>query len=130
MIFNRLAGISHSLLRVAAGLMFLCHGGQKLLGWFGGMGAPGEALPPLMMAAGVIELVGGALIMLGWFTQPVAFIASGEMAAAYFMAHAPNGMLPIQNHGEPPALLCFIFLFLAGNGAGGLSIDAMMKRKH
>lgn len=129
MILNRLAGISHSLLRIAAGLMFLCHGGQKLLGWFGGMAAPGEALPPLMLVAGVIELVGGALIMLGWFTQPVAFIASGEMAFAYFKAHAPNGLMPIQNHGESAALFCFIFLFLAGNGAGAFSIDAMMKRK-
>lgn len=130
MFLNRLAGISHSLLRIVAGFLLLCHGGQKLLGWFGGMGGEGGGLPPLMMVAGVIELVGGALIILGLFTQPVAFIASGEMAFAYFKAHAPNGPLPIMNHGEPAVLLCFIFLFLAGTGAGRLSIDAMMKKKH
>src|SRR5262245_61321225 len=95
--------ITLTLLRVVSGFLCLQHGGQKLLGWFGGLGNGGP-LPPLLMVAGVIELVGGALILLGLLTRPAAFIASGEMAVAYFMAHQPNGPLPIINHGEPPVL--------------------------
>ena len=88
----------YALMRIVAGFLFLCHGGQKLFGWFGAEKA-GE---PLMMVAGVIELVGGLLIMIGLFAGIAAFIASGEMAAAYFMAHAPRGFWPIENHGELP----------------------------
>jgi len=126
---GRLAGVTHALLRVVAGLLFLCHGGQKLLGWFGGIGMPpGTPLPPLMMTAGTIELVGGSLILIGLLTRPVAFIASGEMAFAYFMSHFPHGFWPLQNHGESPVLFCFIFLFFAFNGAGPASVDAAIRR--
>jgi len=124
---SNIGEITRMLLRVVSGFVFLLHGGQKLLGWFGGMG-DGGPLPPLMMVAGIIELVGGALIMAGLLTRPVAFIASGEMAAAYFMAHQPRGPLPITNHGETPVLLCFIFLFFAAVGAGVYSLDAMLAR--
>ena len=111
------------LLRVVSGLLFFQHGGQKLFGWFGG----GGDLPTLMMVAGVLELVGGAAILLGLFTRPVAFILAGEMAVAYFMAHVPGGLWPIQNGGEPADLFCFIFLFFAAHGGGHWSLDWKMK---
>jgi putative oxidoreductase len=127
---NRFAGLTHSLLRIVAALLFVCPGGMKLFGWFGGMPGPPApgGLPPLLVAAGVIEVVGGALILLGLFTRPVAFIASGEMAFAYFMGHFPHGFWPILNHGELAVLLCFIFLFLAANGPGPLSLDRLIWR--
>jgi putative oxidoreductase len=124
----RAAAITHALLRIVSGLLFVCPGGMKLLGWFGGM-PPGVAMTPLLTTAGVIELVGGSLILLGLFTRPVAFIASGEMAFAYFIGHFPHGFWPIQNHGEPAVLLCFIFLFLAANGPGPFSLDHMLARR-
>ena len=120
-------GKSHALLRIIAGLLFMLHGGQKLFGWFGGPGGQGGnvELASLMGLAGILELVGGALIIVGLFTRPVAFVLSGEMAVAYFMAHFPNGFWPIENRGEPAALFAFIFLFLAFNGAGPMSVDAL-----
>ena len=124
---SNIGEVTRMLLRVVSGFLFMLHGGQKLLGWFGGMG-DGGPLPPLMMIAGIIELVGGALIMLGLFTRPAAFIASGEMAFAYFMAHQPRGPLPNLNNGEPAVLFCFIFLFFAAVGAGVYSLDAMIAR--
>ena len=120
-------GPSHALLRITAGLLFMMHGGQKLFGWFGGPGGQGGTveLASLMGFAGILELVGGALIVIGLLTRPVAFLLSGEMAVAYFMAHFPNGFWPIENQGEPAALFSFIFLFLAFNGAGPMSVDAL-----
>lgn len=125
---NRLAGPTHALLRIVSALIFICPGGMKLFGWFGGLpaGAPRNAL---LTVAGVIEVVGGSLILVGLFTRAAAFIASGEMAAAYFMGHFPHGFWPIQNHGEPAVLLCFIFLFLWGNGAGPFSADAALRER-
>ena len=90
---------------------------------------PGVPMTPLITAAGLIEIVGGTLILVGLFTRPVAFITSGEMAFAYFMGHFPHGFWPIQNHGEPAVLLCFIFLFLWGNGAGPISLDHLIARR-
>jgi putative oxidoreductase len=123
----RFAGATHAILRMVAGLMFMLHGGQKLFGWFGGpMGQGGTVeLASLMGLAGVLELVGGALIIIGLFTRSVAFILSGEMAVAYFMAHFPDGFWPIQNRGETAVLFSFIFLFMAFNGAGPWSADAL-----
>ena len=128
---NRLGDAAHSLLRIVAGVLFICPGGMKLLGWFGGLpGHPsGGHLPPLLMAAGWIELVGGVAILLGLFTRPVAFITSGEMAFAYFIGHFPRGFWPIQNNGQPAVLFCFIFLFLAANGAGAFSLDHLIRRR-
>ena len=123
---SRVAGWTHSLLRIVAGLLFIHPGAMKLLGWFGGMPA-GVPMTPLLYVAGAIELVGGTLIMVGLFTRQVAFLASGEMAFAYFMGHFPQGFWPIQNHGEPAVLFCFIFLFLWGNGAGPVSLDHWIK---
>ena len=125
---NRIAGITHALLRIMAGLVFICPGGLKLFGWFGGMPGGGK-LTPLLWIAGIIEVVGGVMIVLGLFTRAAAFIASGEMAVAYFMGHFPKGFFPIQNHGEAAVLLCFIFLFLWGNGAGPWSVDAAMAQR-
>jgi putative oxidoreductase len=84
----------------------------------------------LLGLAGALELVGGSMLMFGVFTQPVAFVLSGEMAVAYFMAHASKGdpLMPLLNEGEPAVLFCFIFLFLAAAGAGAWSIDAQRSR--
>src|SRR5262249_41497608 len=121
---SKLAWLGHAALRIVSGFLFACHGAQKLFGAFGGFG-DGGSVPlgsPRWFAAG-IELVGGALIALGVRTQLAAFICSGEMAFAYFTAHQPHGLLPIQNHGEPAVLYCFIFLFLATHGGGAFSLE-------
>lgn len=111
-------------LRVAAGLAFAQHGAQKLFGLLGGQAV---ALSSQRGLAGIIEFVGGVMIALGLFTTPVAFVASGEMAWAYFQQHAPQGKFPIQNGGELAVLYCFIFLYLSAVGSGKLSIDSIRK---
>ena len=122
---NRWMGVTQSLLRIVAAFILICPGGMKLLGWFGGM-PPGVALSPLLRTAGVIELVGGPLLLLGLFARPLAFLVSGEMAFAYFIGHSRHGFWPIQNHGEPAVLLCFIFLFLSAAGPGPISLDSLL----
>ena len=119
-------GAALTLLRVFAGLVLMQHGAQKTFGLFGGAGGTGAPAPLLSEygVAGVLELVGGLLVVLGLFTRPVAFILSGELAVAYFLRHAPRGFWPVQNGGEPAALLSFIFLLFAALGAGPYSIDA------
>ncbi|HEV7428364.1 MAG TPA: DoxX family protein [Thermoanaerobaculia bacterium] len=123
-VIGRFSAQTFALLRIVTGLMFAMHGTQKLLGWPPmpkGMSGP---LPPLMKIGGGIELIGGLLIAFGLFTGIAAFIASGEMAVAYFMFHAPHGgFWPIENQGELAALYCFVFLFIAAHGAGIWSID-------
>jgi putative oxidoreductase len=120
----RLAPYFYVALRVAAGLAFAQHGAQKLFGVLGGRAVE---LATQRGLAGIIEFVGGIMIALGLFTTPVAFIASGEMAWAYFQQHAPRGAWPIQNGGELAVLYCFIFLYLSAVGSGKLSIDAIRK---
>jgi putative oxidoreductase len=118
---SKYAPYLYVLMRVVAGLLFACRGAQKLFGVFGGIGGPpGTSMPlfSLMGLAGGIELVGGLLIALGVLTSLVAFIASGEMAFAYFMQHFPRGFWPIQNGGELAVLYCFLFLYIAANGVG------------
>jgi putative oxidoreductase len=112
---------AHALLRIVAGFAFSQHGVQKLFGLL--------PLASLYGAAGVIELVGGVLILLGLFTRPAAIISSGEMAAAYFIAHFPRSFWTSQNQGEPAVLNCFIFLYFAAAGAGIWSVDALMRKK-
>ncbi len=107
-------------LRVVAGFLFLCHGAQKLFGAFGG---PSMLHSPLFLAAGIIEFGGGILIVLGLFTRIAAFIASGEMAVAYFMQHAKHSYFPILNKGELAVVFCFLFLFIACHGAGKFGVD-------
>ena len=118
---SRYAPYLYVLLRVVAGLLFAYHGAQKLFGVFGGIGGqPGTSTPLFSLKgfAGCIELVGGLLIALGVITSFAAFIASGEMAFAYFTQHFPRGFWPIQNGGELAVLNCFLFLYIAANGAG------------
>ena len=101
-------------------------------GGIGGIPAEFGGHPPFLSQTwigGVLEFYGGAAILLGLWTRPVAFVLSGEMAVAYFQFHQPNGLWPIQNHGEPAVLLCFIFLFFAAHGAGDWSVDAMIRKK-
>jgi putative oxidoreductase len=116
---------AYAALRIVAGFLFTLHGVQKTFGLLGGT----EVEPMSRLgAAGFIELVGGGLITVGLFTSPVAFIASGEMAFAYFLAHLPRGPWPIQNEGELAVLFCFIFLYIATRGGGLASID-LLRRK-
>ena len=104
--------------RIVVALLFLEHGTIKLFGF------PATMMGgPIVMAAGVIELVGGALITLGFFSRYAAFICSGEMAFAYFIAHFPRGFFPAMNGGDPAILYCFIFLYLAAAGPGALAIN-------
>lgn len=122
MIPVRFAPQAYAALRIVSAFLFMLHGLQKMFGVLGGRAVP---LMSMLGAAGLIETIAGALILIGLFTRPAAFIASGEMAFAYFLAHQPRGPLPLQNGGEPPVLLCFIFLYLAARGAGPFSVDTL-----
>jgi putative oxidoreductase len=110
-----------AILRIVTGLLFLEHGLSKFFGF--PVPFPVQPLPPMLMAAGTIEIVAGILVTLGLFTRLAAFVASGEMAAAYFIGHFPKGFWPAQNMGENAILLCFIFLYVAAAGPGVWSID-------
>jgi putative oxidoreductase len=115
-----------SILRIVAALIFMEHGTQKLLG-FPPSDRPAPELLSLSWVAGVLELFGGALLALGLFTRPVAFILSGEMAFAYWMAHAPDSFFPVNNGGDAAILYCFVFLYLAAAGGGAWSLDNAMR---
>lgn len=118
-----------SILRIVAAVLFFEHGLQKLFDMpprAGGNPAP-DAFT-LMWFAGVLEIVGGALLVLGLFTRPVAFILSGQMAFAYWMAHAPKSPFPVLNGGDSSILFCFLFLYLVFAGAGAWSLDAKRSR--
>lgn len=119
-----------SVLRIVAGFTFTLHGLQKF-GAFGGMGGHGGKVAAFTIAwfAAILEAVGGPLLILGLFTRPVAFILCGEMAFAYFRAHARRGFWPIANGGELAVLYCFIFLYLCVAGAGPISVDRMMGKR-
>jgi putative oxidoreductase len=122
-----LRGAAHTLLRAVTGALFMQHGVQKLFGLLLGPGEPWEGAPPVLSQfwlAGVLEVVGGALITLGLFTRPVAFLLAGEMAVAYFQAHAPRGFWPVLNGGESAVLFCFVFLYLFAAGSGPYGLDA------
>jgi putative oxidoreductase len=126
---ERWTGYLRSLLRIVAALLFMAHGSQKLFAWPIDEPRQPAELFSLMGLAGVLEVFGGALLLLGLFTRPVAFLLAGEMAVAYFMAHAPRGLWPILNGGELPALYCFLFLYLSAVGGGPWSIDAARSRR-
>jgi putative oxidoreductase len=128
--YEKAEQVSYFLLRVVVGLLFLQAGGLKLFGWFGGMPKeyPFHLFSEIGLAA-VLEFFGGSMILLGLFTRPVAFLLSGEMAVAYWQAHAPNGAWPVQNHGEPAVLFCFIFLYMAAKGGGNWSLMALLKHR-
>jgi putative oxidoreductase len=118
-----------SLLRMVGTFLYMAHGTQKLFVWPTSEPGHAVALVSLMGLAGVIEVFGGLLLFLGLFTRPVAFVLAGEMAVAYFMAHAPAGPWPVQNKGEAAVLYCFFFLFVAARGAGAWSLDAMRSHR-
>jgi putative oxidoreductase len=115
--------------RILAGVMFACHGAQKVIGAFGGL-PPGAAEMWTVRIAGPIEFFGGALIALGLFTRPVAFLCSGLMAVAYFYGHAGNNSFwPKVNGGELAVLYCWIFLYLAAQGPGAFALDQLFRRR-
>ena len=119
-----------SLLRIVAALVYWQHGLQKLLNFPPSPRGPMPFVPgSLIGIAGVIETFAGVLLIVGLFTRPIAFITCGEMAVAYFKAHLPRGFFPINNMGETPVLLCFIFLLLVFAGAGPWSLDAVITRR-
>jgi putative oxidoreductase len=124
----RWAPVALSILRIVAGLLFLEHGTQKLFGFPpGGQGGPEVMTLPWF--AGVIEVVAGLLITLGLLTRGAAFIASGEMAFAYWMAHAPQNPFPVNNGGDAAILYCFVFLYLVFAGPGAWSLDGLRHRR-
>jgi putative oxidoreductase len=124
-VLGRFSPQLYALMRIVVGLLFACHGAQKLFGMFGMQHMP---LASQMGLAGVIEFFGGSLIAIGFLTGTAAFIASGEMAAAYFKAHYPRGAVPIQNGGELAVLYCFVFLYVASRGAGIWGVDRASRR--
>ena len=138
MIPERYAPVTYALFRIVFGFLFLCFGLQKMFGWLGGQVAP---LMSLQGAAGVVETVCGLLIMVGLFTRLAAFLASGEMAVAFWYIHVlvigmgaqgpglPMGLFPHMNMGVDAAMFCFAFLYIATRGAGIWSVDASMGRK-
>jgi putative oxidoreductase len=127
-LIGRFAPQAFAIFRLVTGLLFACHGSQKLFGWPPGDHGGGP-LPPLITLAAMIELVGGLLIAIGFFTRIVAILTCGEMAAAYFMAHAPHGPIPIVNKGELAVLYCFAFLYIAAHGGGIWSVDNVLRRR-
>jgi putative oxidoreductase len=121
---GRLSEALYSLMRFVVGVLFACHGAQKLFGAFGAHPATGRTL---MLIAGIIEFAGGVLIALGLFARIAAFVAAGEMAVAYFTSHAPHGFWPIVNKGELAVVYCFVFLFIAFHGAGRYTLGGMLR---
>lgn len=119
--------LSHNALRIVAGFLFCLHGAQKLFGALGGNQV--ESLMGLRGVAGIIEFYGGILIAVGLFTRPVAFLACGQMAVAYFMVHVPQGFWPIMNGGELAAFYCFTWLFFFTHGPGKYSVDGWLARR-
>jgi putative oxidoreductase len=119
---------AYALFRIVFAFLYWCHGLVWLFNAFGGRPVP--EMPPMLWTAGVIETVLGILIGIGWFTPLAAFIASGEMACAYFIAHVPRGSIfPIENMGEITVALCFGFLYIATTGGGPFSVDALLAGK-
>jgi putative oxidoreductase len=117
---------AYAILRIVAGFLFLCHGSQKLFG----LPPAGHEIPlHIVVIAGGIEFFGGLLILLGLWTRWAAFLAAGEMAYAYWFAHASGGVLPLVNHGELAMLYCFLFLCFLANGSGIWSVDDYLRRR-
>jgi putative oxidoreductase len=129
---DRLSGFAPqvlSILRIVAALAFMAHGLMKIFHFpVAQEGAP-DPLPTILLIAGWLEVVGGGLLAAGLFTRPVAFVMSGMMAVAYFMAHFPKSFYPALNGGEPALLFCFVFLYLACAGGGPLSLDTIVRKK-
>lgn len=116
-------------LRIVSGLLFLAHGVVKVFGFPAGAEPGQQALASLMGVGGVIEIVTGGLLILGLFTRPAAFIASGQMAVAYWMFHAPKSPYPAVNGGDAAILFCFVFLYIFAAGPGAFSLDRQTVRR-
>jgi putative oxidoreductase len=127
-IVSKCAPAVHSIMRIVIALLFMEHGTQKLFGFPVPMPGFTFSLFSLLGLAAVLEFFGGLLILFGLFTRPVALILSGEMAAAYFMVHAPKSFWPAVNHGELAIVYCFVFLFLAFAGGGSWSLDRVLRK--
>jgi putative oxidoreductase len=112
-----------AILRIMTGLLFLEHGTSKILGFPLAPGAEHVMPQGMVLFSGAMELVGGALIVVGFLTRPTAFVLSGFMAAAYFIAHFPAGFFPLLNHGETAILYCFVFLYFAAAGPSVWAVD-------
>lgn len=125
-ILGKFDGIIYSAFRAVAGFLFMQHGIQKIFGGLGGTMA--QSYASMMGLAGFIELIAGILIMVGLFTSIAAFLSSGLMAAAYFLAHAAKGFWPVLNGGELAALFCFAFLYMAARGDGTISLGRTIRR--
>lgn len=119
---TRFAPTMLGILRIVTALLFIEHGTQKLLGFPASEFSP--AMASLPWIAGLIEIVGGILVLIGLYTRPAAFIMSGQMAVAYWMAHAPQSFFPVQNGGDAAILFCFVFLYIVFAGPGAFSLDA------
>ncbi|MCP4200773.1 MAG: DoxX family protein [bacterium] len=121
---------TYALMRIVVGFLFLCHGAQKILGLLGGVDGEGATAPLFFQygLAGIIELVGGLAIALGIFTGWAAFLSSGLVAVGYFMAHQPQGALPIQSRGELAAVYAFLFLFIVARGSGIWSVGGKLSK--
>jgi Predicted membrane protein len=118
-----------SILRIITALLFMEHGLMKLFHFPAPQPGVPDPLPTMLLVAAGIEIVGGGLVALGLFTRAAAFICSGQMAVAYFMAHAPQGFYPALNMGEAAVLYCFVFFYLVFAGPGPWSLDALMRRR-
>ena len=118
-----------SVLRIVVALLFMEHGLMKLFHFPTPQPGAPDPLPAILVAAAWLEVVGGGLVAVGLFTRPVAFVLSGEMAVAYFMAHAPKGFYPAVNLGEAAVLYCFVFLYFAFVGPGPWSLDAVVRKR-
>lgn len=118
-----------SVLRIVTALLFFEHGLQKIVGFPPPPQPFPSPLPTMMLASGLLEFAGGLLLLVGLFTRPVAFILSGMMAVAYFLAHAPRGFFPILNGGELAIVYCFVFFYFFFAGGGAWSIDAALARR-
>ncbi len=114
---------AYFVLRVIFGFLFMCHGLQKVLGMLGGIQGHTAPVMSLAWVGGIIELVTGLLMLIGFLTHIAGFLASGEMAVAYFMVHFPHGFFPIKNGGELAVIYCFVALYIACRGAGRFGID-------
>lgn len=118
-----------SLLRIITALLFMEHGLMKLIHFPAAQPGAPDPLPPILLAAALLEVVGGGLVAVGLFTRPVAFLLSGQMAVAYFLAHGSKGFWPALNGGDGAILFCFIFLYLVFQGPGEWSLDAQVRKR-
>ena len=130
-IVGRTTGPAFAIMRIMVGLMFALHGTQKILGYPPMQGGPKGGLPMIAVVAGWIELVCGVLIVIGLFGGLAAFIASGEMAVAFFIGHAmpSHDIVPLSNKGELAVVYCFVWLYVAAHGSGIWSVDSMLRKR-